>query len=70
MDSAIERMWYTMFRNSHFRQGHFKAWYFGGARDGEAVRVLLAGAMKRVAPVIRFARIKPVTGFTDEIKTS
>jgi len=50
-----------MFRNGHFRQGHFKARHFGSTGLVARVFVLLAAPFRKLAPVLSFFKIKPVT---------
>ena len=50
-------------KSGHLGQRHFKAQHFGGISVVvQKVFVLLAGAIRKIAPVIQFKRIRPVTG--------
>ena len=53
-----------MFRNSHFRSAYLNAYHFGGVK-GEFTRIIvaLAGQIKTIAPVLKFSRVRPTTGF-------
>jgi len=50
-------------RSGYFGQGYFKARHFGIVGIITRVIITLSGPMKRIAPVVKFKKIRPIQEF-------